>query len=103
MPNHSDEPAGREQQLLRNARREGLLIMTVWAATLIWSVVSAYVLGYYRRPEQVGLILGIPDWVFWSVVLPWGICLTFSVWFCFAYMADDDLGQDPDECHDHEL
>lgn len=76
--------------------------MVVWATALIWSVGSGYVLGYHRRPEKIGLILGIPDWVFWSVVLPWGVCLAFSVWFCFSYMADDDLGHDPDEGAGHD-
>jgi hypothetical protein len=101
MPKQPDEPAGKEQQLLRHARREALLIMLVWAVALVWSVGSGYVLGYERRPEEIGVILGIPDWVFWSVVLPWAICLAFSVWFCFAYMADDDLGQDPEEDTGH--
>ena len=39
----------------------------------------------------------MPDWVFWAVVLPWGVILLFSAWFCFAFMADDDLGRDPEE------
>jgi len=91
------ETPGKEQQLLRHARREGLLIMVVWAATLVWSVGSGYVLGYHRQAEQIRLILGIPAWVFWSVMLPWAACLLFSVWFCYAYMADDDLGHDPEE------
>ena len=39
--------------------------------------------------------------VFWGVAFPWAICLLFSVWFCFAYMADDDLGQDPEEGGGH--
>ena len=43
------------------------------------------------------LILGMPDWVFWAVVFPWGLALLFSIWFCFFFMADDDLGQDPEE------
>jgi hypothetical protein len=43
------------------------------------------------------LILGIPDWICWSVILPWVVCLLFSIWFCFRYMADDDLGHDPGE------
>ena len=96
MPHPPDRP-GKEQQLLRHARREGLLIMAVWAACLVWSVGSGYLLGYHRDPATIGLIFGMPDWVFWSVVLPWGLCLLFSVWFCFAFMADDDLGRDPDE------
>jgi hypothetical protein len=95
MPHPPDRP-GKEQQLLRHARREGLLIMAVWAVALAWSVGCGYVLGYDPHRE-VGLILGMPDWVFWAVVLPWGLALLFSVWFCFAFMADDDLGRDPDE------
>jgi hypothetical protein len=95
--NRIPKTSGKEQQLLRHARREALLIMAIWAVALLWSVGSGYVLGYQRQPAEIGLILGIPDWVLWSVVLPWGICLALSVWFCFAYMADDDLGHDPEE------
>jgi hypothetical protein len=87
--------ADKEQRLLRNARREGLLIMAVWLTALIWSVS----IGYLAGPQSTGemsLVLGMPAWVFWGVVLPWGICLLFSVWFCFAYIADDDLGRDPE-------
>lgn len=101
---HSDEgraPAAREQQLLRHARREGSLIMTAWALALVWSVSSAWVGGYRRPPSEMGIILGMPDWVFWSVVLPWGLCALFSIWFCFGFMADDDLGQDADSEADH--
>jgi hypothetical protein len=86
--------AAKEQQLLRNARREGLLIMTVWLVALTWSVCSAYVGGYGRDPADIRLVLGIPDWVFWSVVAPWAVCLAFSSWFCFRYVADDPLGKD---------
>ena len=101
MPTQTNERAGKEQLLFRHARREGLLIMAVWTVALVWSVAIGYFLGYCRQPEEIGLILGIPDWVFWSVVLPWAICLAFSVWFCFVYMADDDLGQDPEEGSGH--
>jgi Protein of unknown function (DUF997) len=94
-------PPGKEQRLLRHARREGLLIMVVWAVCLVWSVGSGYFLGYHRDPDSIRLILGMPDWVFWSVVLPWALCLLFSGWFCFRYMADDDLGRDPDEGPGH--
>src|SRR5438309_717690 len=45
MPD-SDKPRDKEQQLLRHARREGLLIMALWAACLIWSmVVGDFLLG----------------------------------------------------------
>jgi hypothetical protein len=93
--------AGKEQRLLRNARREGRLILTVWLAALVWSSAAAVVAGYGRDPDDITLVLGFPDWVFWGVVLPWGICLLFTVWFCFGYMADDDLGQDRAEDPGH--
>jgi hypothetical protein len=96
MPQSPARP-GKEQQLLRHARREGILVMIVWAAALVWSVSAGYVLGYRRSADEMQLILGMPDWIFWAVVLPWGLILLFSVWFCFVFMADDDLGQDPEE------
>ena len=91
------EPIRKEQQLLRNARKEGLIIMVLWALCLTWSVGCAYLMGYNRPAKEIQLILGMPSWVFYSVVLPWAVCLLFSIWFCFFYMADDDLGQDPEE------
>src|SRR5262249_340613 len=97
MPKQTDNPAGKEQQLLRHARREGLLIMAVWAGTPAWGVGPGFVLGYFPPPGASGLIFGIPPWGFWGAVRPRGLCPGFSVWFCFAYMADDDLGQDPEE------
>jgi hypothetical protein len=83
-----------EQRLLRNARREGLVIMGLWAVMLLWSVGAAYVGGYLRDAAEIDLILGMPDWVFWAVALPWGVCLAFSAWFCFRFVADDPLGRD---------
>ena len=45
-------------------------------------------------PSKTAVSDLLPDWVFWGVAFPWGLCLLLSVWFCFRYMADDDLGQD---------
>jgi hypothetical protein len=93
---------GKEQRLLRHARREGLLIMAVWAAALLWSCLGSYITAFRRPADPMTLILGMPAWVFWFVALPWAICLVFTAWFCFAFMADDDLGQDPEEGQPHE-
>lgn len=93
-------PPSREQRLLRHCRREGLLILAVWAVALVWSVVGGILGGYHRDPDDIALILGMPDWVFWSVAAPWAACLAFSALFCFGYMADDDLGADAGDRHD---
>jgi hypothetical protein len=89
--------SSREQRLLRNARREGLVILTAWAVALLWSVGVSWCWGYDRDPAGIDLVLGMPDWVFWGIAFPWGLGLLFSVWFCFHYLADDDLGQDREE------
>ena len=94
-------PVETELRLLRNARREGLLIMGMWAVALLWTVGAGYIGGYDRDPNDIGLVLGMPDWVFWAVAVPWGICLAFSTWFCFRYKADDDLGKDAGEGQGH--
>ena len=88
-----DEPR-KEQQLLRHARREGLLVMAVWAVALAWTTIGSLFMGYGRDANDIRLVVGIPDWIFWNVVIPWGLSVAFSVWFCFGYMADDDLGED---------
>ncbi len=92
---------GREHRLLRHARREGSLILCVWAIALTWSVGGGYVFGYRHDPATIGTILGVPDWIFWCVVVPWGLCVLFVVWFCFGFMSDDDLGRDRDEDEPH--
>lgn len=97
MPQESDN----EQRLLKNARREGILIMAVWAVALVWSVGAGYVFGYNRDANSIRLIAGIPDWVLASIVVPWVLCFGFTTWFCFFYMADDDLGQDRAEGDRH--
>lgn len=97
MTQPSLPPPGQEQRLLRHARRESLFIMALWAAALVWSVTASYVGGYGRDPGDIGLVLGMPDWVFWGVAAPWGVCLVISTWFCFWYMADDVLGPDAGE------
>jgi hypothetical protein len=94
-------PPREEQQLLRHARREGLLLMAVWAVALLWSCGYSRIFGYERSADDITLILGMPDWVFWGIAIPWVICVVFTVWFCFFFMADDDLGRDPDEGHGH--
>ena len=75
--------------------------MAVWATALAWSVGFAALRGYGRDAADIRLVLGMPDWVFWGVLVPWVVCLVFSVWFCFRFMADDDLGRDPDEGPGH--
>ena len=89
----------RPDPLLRNAQREAIIIGLVWLGATIYCCVSSYVMGYDRPDRILGSadvrpILGVPRWVFWSYLVPWGICGIFTFWFAGFYMVDDDLGSD---------
>lgn len=71
--------------------------MAVWAVCLAWSTFYSAVEGYRPTSGDMPLVFGMPSWVFWGILFPWVLCLVFSAWFCFFYMADDDLGTDRDE------
>ncbi|RUL88298.1 hypothetical protein [Tautonia sociabilis] len=83
----------------RNARREAIVILSVWLASTVYCCVYAYFAGYQRSGHPLGVgdirpVLGIPSWVFWGVMAPWLVCSVFTVWFAGWKMADDDLGLD---------
>ena len=37
--------------------------------------------------------LGIPDWVFYGIAMPWLVCIGVSVWWCLFFFQEDDLGK----------
>ncbi len=85
--------------VIRNARREAIIIGLVWAACTLYCCLYSYWAGYERPGRvltraDVRPILGIPSWAFWGYVAPWAACAAFTVWFAGFFMADDDLGRD---------
>ena len=78
-----------------HSRREAVVIFCLWLAGLVWAVPFCYLNGYVDA-ETVSTVWGIPSWLFWGIGLPWILADIFTVWFCFFYMADDDLGEDPE-------
>ena len=95
----SSESASSESRFLDpvlvHARREAVIILTVFGVCLIWSVSWCYWTGYNLPPDQpVAKVLGIPSWIFWGVVVPWLLADIFTIWFCLSYMAMDPLGEE---------
>ncbi len=85
--------------VLRNARREALIIFGAWLASTIYCCAYSYLRGYNRTgrllgPDDVRPIFGIPSWIFWGVIVPWAASALFTVWFAGYVMVDDDLGSD---------
>lgn len=101
-----------------NCLREARFILGVWCCCFCYTVTFCYLYGYLdheplpastgppvaelvgpleslnRDPETLTfpLGLGIPDWVFYGIALPWVICIAISFWYGLVLFAEDDLG-----------
>lgn len=89
-----------------HALREAKVVLVIFGLFAAYTLGVSYVLGYDGQAPAdsaaVPTILGIPSWVFWAIVLPWGLANVATAWFCFGFMKDDPLGelvQDPSEEH----
>ena len=85
--------------VLKNARREAWVILSVWLLASGCCCCAYYFFGSIRpgRPldhQDVRPVLGVPTWFFYGVLVPWALCGVFTVWFAGFVMVDDDLGMD---------
>ena len=83
-----------------HSRREAAVIFCVWLIGMIWAVPFCYFYGYMSNikdfdPSNISTVLGIPTWLFWGIFVPWLVADVITTWFCFGFMAEDDLGEDP--------
>lgn len=81
----------KELPLLRSARREALAAFGIWLVATVYSVGYCYLYGYNRSPESLTFVLGFPDWVFWGIIVPWGVCTIGATIFAFWFMTDEEL------------
>ena len=94
MPDDETDP------VLKNSRREAIIIGLAWLAATVYCCGYCYLFGYIRagRPlgvEDVRPILGMPSWVFWGIMVPWARLRGVHVLVRRVLMADDDLGHGP--------
>jgi hypothetical protein len=76
----------------RQCSREALTVAAVWCVGLVWVVGSILMFGYVpeaERPAEPELILGMPSWVFWGLVVPW-VVLIFVTWGFARFVLKDD-------------
>ena len=96
----------------RNSRREMRFVTVLWFLAFSWTLSYCYLNGYQhapdawavraglaspRSPENLKVILGVPDWVAYGILAPWIVCSVVTVWFGMYGMRDDDLGIDKEE------
>jgi hypothetical protein len=87
----------REDPILRSSRREALVVLALWTVACVYSLSVSFSFGYQRDPDSLTFVLGVPDWVFWGVLVPWIACTAASFWVSHYLIADEDLGQEQPE------
>ncbi|HEX3725961.1 MAG TPA: hypothetical protein VHV08_06945 [Pirellulales bacterium] len=92
-----------EDPVVKAARREAAIALATWLAAMLYSVTYCYLNGYGRSVASLSFILWFPDWVFWGIVVPWGICIAFSTVFALRIMGDESLGEDVDDEHSRDV
>ena len=95
-PDHDDVRARGEKTLVRSARREAALALSIWLVAMLYTITYCYLNGYGRPVESLTFVWWFPDWVFWGIVLPWGICVLLSTVFALAVMGHESLGEEID-------
>jgi len=90
----SDYSVDNTDPLVRSSLREALIVAMIWLGALIWSVGVCASMGYNRTEQDLQLVWGFPDWIFWGVVVPWLTCAVVSWLFGAFFVHDGELGQD---------
>lgn len=91
-----------QRHLYRNACFEAWLAVGVWSAALMWTLGYCWLRGYSHPADawlvQLGLAttqaevlplrLGLPNWTFWGVFVPW--LLSSLVTMSLSFLLPDD-------------
>lgn len=94
-----DLPSDRDSfdPVFTNAKRETTVLLMTFLVFLFWSVGVSFYLGYGVEPEIIQTrIWGMPRWVFWGVLVPWGVATLFTIWFAWFFMMNDSLEERSD-------
>ena len=78
---------------VRQCWLEARIVFGIIVVALTVSSVVLYTQGYVepaQRPEQPNLILGIPAWVMWGLVVPWIATIGVTWLFAAFFMKDDE-------------
>jgi hypothetical protein len=86
-----------EDPVLTSARREAIVVFGIWIVACTYTVGYCYAFGYDREVETLSYVAGMPDWVFYGVVLPWTVCTLLSFWVSNFLMRDENLGEEQAE------
>lgn len=93
----SDDSRQELDPLYASSIRELKWIIVAWAVNFAWVLGFCFLRGYGSEESEISLVLGMPSWVFWGVMLPWILVTLFTAWFAMTQMADHPLEDSPTE------
>ena len=68
-----------------------VLAWTLWLLAFVWTIGYCHQFGTNRTLDNLTFVFGIPDWVFWGILIPWLICAVLSCLFSQFVMTDAPL------------
>lgn len=101
-------PPPPEDPVYVNSLKDARFGMTFWALATTAVCGLSYFLGYQRAGHKltstdIQPVLGIPQWFFISVLVPWVLCSIVCVVYAGFIMTDEDLGSDHTEELEQEI
>ena len=98
MSKHAEKDDRSYDPVYVNSTRETTVLLLAFVVFLVWTVGAARWFGYGTTEQIIGSrIWGMPSWVVWSVLVPWGAATLFTFWFAWFFMKNDELGKADDE------
>lgn len=70
----------KEYEKSKKEFKKGVIITAFY---ILFSTILSYYLGYKRTYPDIKLILGFPDWIFYSVLIPWIAIVIYTIYFAF--------------------
>ena len=90
-------PVRPEDPVLVSSRKEALVVLAIWTVACVYTVGYCAAFGWQREPQSLEFVLGVPDWIFWGVLVPWTVCTLLSFWVSNFLIKDQDLGEEQAE------
>jgi hypothetical protein len=92
--NRSDTQVYELDPVFVSSRREAIFVLIVFAVFAVFVIGVSYGLGNRLEAtegEPVSTILGLPTWVFWGILVPWGAANVVTAWYCLSFMSHESL------------
>jgi uncharacterized membrane protein YhaH (DUF805 family) len=92
-----DERSARLALSFRQSRKEFWFMIGAWGFFGLWVLLSAQFSAYRGEGKELVLVLGLPAWVFWGILLPWLVAMVVTIWFAGWGMQDTEFDSGDDE------